>query len=267
MTSSPRAPCMWAVRQDRRLKLVRVPARRRGSITTKTTDRRDRLNRAIRSKWGYICGFLMSLLVIAFTALSDLSVVFKVGVILIHVPFLIVPLWHLLGVLGDWPWSLDAEVNRGARESVRGDVTAAQVLAWILCIVAGLIPAVKEFVIASGFLLGLMGPGPWVGLLLAISKTHWTKKSAEKAGAPIVHAADASTPAAATTPVPVAACGSEGHSDVTVMAERSRAGEEGADAAKRLLVKNAQERRSLPTVVVIGAVSCALIVRYLRRYT
>ena len=52
---------------------------------TKTTDRRDRLNRAIRSKWGYIWGFLMSLLVIAFTALSDLSVVFKVGVILIHV--------------------------------------------------------------------------------------------------------------------------------------------------------------------------------------
>ena len=232
---------------------------------TKTTDRRDRLNRAIRSKWGYICGFLMSLLVIAFTALSDLSVVFKVGVILIHVPYFVVPLWHLLGALGDWPWSLDAEVNRAARESVRNDVTAVHVLVWILCIVAGLIPAVKEVVIASGFLLGLMGPGPWVGLFRAIFATHWTKKSAEKAGAPVVNAADTSTSAAATNPVPVAACGSEDHSDVTVMAERSRAGEEGADAAKRLLVKNAQEQRSLPTAVVIGAVSCVLVVRYLRR--
>ena len=179
----------------------------------------------------------------------------------------VVPLWHLLGALGDWPWSLDAEVNRAARESVRNDVTAVQVLAWILCIVAGLIPAVKEVVIASGFLLGLMGPGPWVGLFRAIFATHWTKKSAEKAGAPVVNAADTSAPAAATNPVPVAACGSKGNSDVTVMAERSRAGEEGADAAKRLLVKNAQERRSLPTAVVIGAVSCALIVRYLRRRT
>ena len=234
---------------------------------TKTTDRRGRLNRAIRSKRGYICGFLMSLLVIAFTALSALSVVFKVGVILIHVPYFISSLWHLLGTLGDWPWSLDSEVNRGARERVRDDVTAAQVLGWILCVVAEWNPEVKEFVIDSGFLLGLMGAGPWVGLLLAISKTHWTKKSAEKAGAPIVHAADASTPAAATTPVPVAACGREGRSDVTVMAERSRAGEEGAGAVKRLLVKNTQERRSLPTAVVIGAVSCVLIVRYLRRRT
>lgn len=235
---------------------------------TKTTDQRGRLNRAIRSKWGYICGaLLVSLPVIALTALSALPVVFKVGVILVHVPYFVVSLWHLLGALGDWPWSLDLEVNRGARERVRDDVTAAQVLGWILCVVAGWNPEVKEFVIASGFLLGLMGTGPWVGLLLAISKTHWTKKSAEKAGAPIVNAADASAPAAATNPVPVAACGSEGHSHVIVMAERSRAGEEGADAAKRLLVKNAQERRSLPTVVVIGAVSCALIVRYLRRYT
>ena len=234
---------------------------------TKTTDRRGRLNRAIRSKRGYICGFLMSLLVIAFTALSALPVVFKVGVILIHVPYFISSLWHLLGTLGDWPWSLDAEVNRAARERVRDDVTAAQVLGWILCVVAGWNPEVKEFVIASGFLLGLMGTGPWVGLLLAISKTHWTKKSAEKAGAPVVNAADTSAPAAATNPVPVAACGSEGNSDVIVMAERSRAGEEGADAAKRLLVKNAQEQRSLPTAVVIGAVSCVLVVRYLRRRT
>ena len=234
---------------------------------TKTTDRRDRLNRAIRSKWGYICGFLMSLLVIAFTALSDLSVVFKVGVILIHVPYFVVPLWHLLGALGDWPWSLDAEVNRAARESVRDDVAAAQVLAGMLCIVAGFSSAVKEVVIASGLLLGLMGPGPWLGLFRAIFATHWTKKSAEKAGAPIVNAADASTPAPATTPVPVAACRSEDHSDVTVMAERSRAGEEGADAAKQLLVKNAQKQQSLPTAVVIGTVSCVLIVRYLRRRT
>ena len=234
---------------------------------TKTTDRRGRLSRAIRGKWGYICGFLVSLSVIAFTALSALPVVFKVGVTLVHVPFFIVPLWHLLGVLGDWPWSLDSEVNRGARERVRDDVTAAQVLAWILCVVAGLSPAVKEVVIASGLLLGLMGPGPWLGLFRAIFVTHWTKKSAQKAGTPLVNAADASTPAAATTPVPVAACGREGRSDVTVMAERSRAGEEGAGAVKRLLVKNAQERRSLPTAVVIGAVSCVLIVRYLRRRT
>ena len=234
---------------------------------TKTTDQRGRLNRAIRSKWGYICEFLATLSLIAFTALSALSIGFKVGVTLIHVPFLIVPLWHLLGVLGDWPWSLDSEVNQGARERVRDDVTAAQVLGWILCVVAEWNPEVKEFVIASGFLLGLMGTGPWVGLLLAISKTHWTKKSAEKAGAPVVNAADTSAPAAATNPVPVAACGSEGNSDVIVMAERSRAGEEGADAAKQLLVKNAQKQQSLPTAVVIGAVSCVLIVRYLRRRT
>lgn len=235
---------------------------------TKKIDRRGRLNRAIRSKWGYICGtLLVSLPVIAFTALSVLPVVFKVGVIIVHVPYFVVSLWHLLGALGDWPWSLDLEVNRGARERVRDDVTAAQVLAWILCIVAGFSSAVTEVVIGSGLLLGLMGPGPWLGLFRAIFATHWTKKSAEKAGAPVVNAADASAPAAATNPVPVAACGSEGHSDVIVMAERSRADEEGAGAAKRLLVKNAQERRSLPTAVVIGAVSCVLIVRYLRRRT
>ena len=143
---------------------------------TKTIDRRGRLNRAIRSKWGYICGaLLVSLPVIALTALSALPVVFKVGVILVHVPYFVVSLWHLLGALGDWPWSLDLEVNRGGRERVRDDVAAAQVLAWILCIVAGFSSAVKEVVIASGLLLGLMGPGPWLGLFRSIFATHWTK--------------------------------------------------------------------------------------------
>ena len=119
----------------------------------------------------------------------------------------------------------------------------------------------------EGTLQGLIVVYPWLALICAALAVRRTKKSAEKAGAPIVNAADASTPAPATTPVPVAACGSEDHSDVTVMAERSRAGEEGADAAKQLLVKNAQKQQSLPTAVVIGTVSCVLIVRYLRRRT
>jgi len=258
---------MWAVRQDRRLKLVRVPARRRGSIMTKTIDRRGRLNRAIRSKLGHLAWLSVGLpMVCLMVPLAGFTLVQMVGV---FGPSFIVSFLQIAKTCFKFPCPFEVKVSEEASSLVRDHVVAPVILLVLVgtatCVFGeGLDGLLGE---QDSTLRGLVVVYPWFGLIRATLAVRLVKKSAEKAGAPVVNAADASTLAAATTPVPVAACGSEDHSDVTVMAERSRAGEEGADAAKRLLVKNAQKQRSLPTAVVIGTVSCVLIVRYLRRRT
>ena len=234
---------------------------------TKTTNRRDRLNRAIRSERGHFVWLSVGLpMVCLMVPLAGFTLVQMVGV---FGPSFIVSLLQIFCAYSKRPCLFDLKVNEEAGKFV-GDHIVAPMILFFLVGAATLVCSEgmnKLLGGQEGTLQGLIVVYPWLALICAALAVRRTKKSAEKAGAPVVNAADASTLAAATTPVPVAACGSEDHSDVTVMAERSRAGEEGADAAKRLLVKNAQKQRSLPTVVVIGAVSCVLIVRYLRRRT
>ena len=234
---------------------------------TKTTDQRGRLNRAIRSKRGHFVwlsvGLLMVPLIVSLTKLTLFQMVGVFG------PSFIVSLLQIFCAYSKRPCLFDLKVNEEARKFVSDHIVAPMIL---LFLVGGATLVCSEGMNKllggqEGTLQGLIVVYPWLALIRAALAVLQTKKSAEKAGAPVVNAADTSAPAAATNPVPVAACGSEGNSDVIVMAERSRAGEEGADAAKRLLVKNAQEQRSLPTAVVIGAVSCVLVVRYLRRRT
>lgn len=234
---------------------------------TKTTNRRDRLNRAIRSKRGHFVWLFLGLLMVwLMVPLAGFTSVQMVGV---FGPSFIVSLLQIFCAYPKRRCPFDLKVNEEASSLVRDHIVAPVILLVLVGTTTwafgeGLDGLLGE---QDSTLRGLVVIYPWFGLIRATLAVCQTKKSAEKAGAPVVNAADASTLAAATTPVPVAAFGSEGHSHVIVMAERSRAGEEGADAAKRLLTDSAQERRSLPTAVVIGAVSCVLIVRYLRRRT
>ena len=234
---------------------------------TKTTDRRGRLNRAIRSKWGHLAWLSVGLLMVSLIVpLAKLTLFQMVGV---FGPSFIVSLLQIFCAYSKRPCPFDLKVNEEASKFVSDHIVAPMILLFLVGAATLVCSEGMNKLLGGqeGTLRGLIAVYPWLALIRAALAVLRTKKSAQKAGTPLVNAADASIPAAATTPVPVAACGREGRSDVTVMAERSRAGEEGAGAVKRLLVKNTQERRSLPTAVVIGAVSCVLIVRYLRRRT
>lgn len=80
------------------------------------------LRNVLRRKWMYlILGVFTLILMVSNRATQGWSWGLLVA---IYLPYVIVSLWHLVGACGEFAWSLDAEINEGARKILRDNVTA-----------------------------------------------------------------------------------------------------------------------------------------------
>lgn len=187
----------------------------------------------------------------------------------IYLPYVIVSLWHLVGACGEFAWSLDAEINEGARKILRDNVTAIIFLIFLSGLARRYIP-VGDFKLVmektKSVLLGLALVYTWLGVIRAVLATCWKKVGGDADAESRVGAGQAHG-CASVTCEPALRNGSDGGGVAAAAASQGggQSGEVRTSVAEQVDDKNGRGWQMLAIGVVIGVLANGVVVRRLRR--
>jgi hypothetical protein len=187
----------------------------------------------------------------------------------IYLPYVIVSLWHLVGACGEFAWSLDAEINEGARKILRDNVTAIIFLIFLFGLARRYIP-VGDFKLVmektKSVLLGLALVYTWLGVIRAVLATCWKKVGGDADAESRVGAGQAHG-CASVTCEPALRNGSDGGGVAAAAASQGggQSGEVRTSVAEQVDDKNGRGWQMLAIGVVIGVLANGVVVRRLRR--
>lgn len=220
----------------------------------------------LRKKWMYLAmGVFALILMVSNRATEGWSWRLSAA---IYFPYVIVSLWHLFGAFGEFAWSLDAEINEGARKILRNDVTAIMLLIILVGLARQYIPdgdfKEAEKQVRSG-LLGLFLVYTWLGIVRALLAV-WEKVGGDADAESRVGASQAHG-CASVTCEPALTNGSDGGGSAAAAASQDggQSGEARTSVAEQVDDKNGRGWLMLATGVAIGVLANGVVVRRLHR--
>lgn len=229
---------------------------------------------SFRCLWNVFCKKWMYLIMGVFTLILMVSNRATEGwswglLVTIYLPYVIVSLWHLVGACGEFAWSLDAEINEGARKILRDNVTAIIFLIFLVGLATRYIPD-GDFKLVmektKSVQLGLAVVYTWLGVIRAALATRWKKVSGDADAESRVGAGQAHGYASITCE-PALTNGSDGGGAAAAVASQDggQSGDARTSVAERVDDKNGRGWLMLATGVAIGVLANGVVVRRFHR--
>lgn len=226
-----------------------------------------RLKSAVRRKCLYLIVGTISLISIPYTHFERGWSWYMSAVV--YFPYIIVSVWQIASAFSEAAWSLDAEINEGARKIVRDNVTAIILLIFLVGLAKKGIHD-EDFKLAmektKSVLLGLVLVYTWLGVVRAVLATRWKKVGGDadaesRVGAGQTHGCTS------VTCEPALTNGSDGGGVAAAVASQGggQSGEVRTSVAEQVDNKNGRGWQMLATGVVIGVLANGVVVRRLRR--
>ena len=223
------------------------------------------LRNALRRQWPYLFKGVLALILMASNRATE-------GwswqlLVVIYFPYVIVSLWHFSGAFGEVSWSLDAEVNEGARKILRDNVIAIIPLIILVGVAGRYVPdeTFKNVMekMRSG-LLGLFLVYTWLGVVRAVLATRWRKGGGDNDVESVVDVGEASVCASARGE-PALGDSAEGSGVAAASLDSVQSGAGWASVAVQVGNKDRRGWRMLAAGVAIGVLASDVVVRHLRR--
>ena len=223
-----------------------------------------RLKSAVRRKCLYLIVGTISLVSIPYTHFERGWSWYMSAVV--YFPYIIVSVWQIASAFSEAAWSLDAEINEGARKIVRDNVTAI-ILIFLVGLAKKGIPD-EDFKLAmektKSVLLGLVLVYTWLGIVRAVLATRWKKVGGDADAESRVGAGEVHGGASASCE-PALVGGSGGCGAAAVGPDGGQSGEGRTSVVAQVDNKNGRGWLMLATGVVIGVLANGVVVRRLRR--